>query len=446
MRQFYSLLLAPIYSLLVAGQEGRPNDLEFTPQQAAQSNCNDVCQQNLAVNIAVDREEIFGDVPFWYDFYETAPNFASSQPGDLLKLQRLNASMLEVPTGTSIYLIQYTSVGINGSNVPATAFVALPFTSPTGSNLTSLVAYSHGTIGTVAACAPSSSYNLYNYETWPILTVAGYAVVATDYAGLGNNFTTHKYVNPQLNSEDVYFSVVAARKAFPGRFKPQWAAVGHSQGGGAVWALTENPRVAASPNNPSGQFLGAVGLAPSPRAADLVAMSSQSGGYGPLIEQALEVVGSPIQPQLLTPQAKTRSKLIPGLNLCFAAALGLNADLPAYGANRDRGARNQTLAALTWLQETYGAAQGKKATGSLLVCQGTADLAVNKGASIKAMQAACNAGNRVQVSLYPGMDHDGVIPASSPEWLQWLDWQFRGIPSTRCVVNTRHPLESLQES
>src|SRR5699024_1998778 len=112
---------------------------------------------------------------------------------------------------------------------PSTAFITIPYTTYPGQK-PRLLAWAHGTIGVEPSCAPSSSYNFYDYYTWQTLAIAGYAVVATDYTGLGNNYTDHKYVNSVLNGEDTYWSVIAARRAFPNTFTRRWASIGHSQG------------------------------------------------------------------------------------------------------------------------------------------------------------------------------------------------------------------------
>ncbi|KAJ5668085.1 uncharacterized protein N7477_006655 [Penicillium maclennaniae] len=435
-----SVVLASLLACVQADPT-RPNDLNITQAQAEKYNCDEACQVNLQQYEGLDRQ-IFGDVPFDYDFYATAANFTESQPGDLLKLQQQNASMYDIPPGTSLWLMQYTSVGVGGAKVPATAFIALPWTAYPRKE-TRLVAYAHGTIGVVPACAASSSYNGYDYHSWQLLTAPGYAVVATDYAGLGNNYTSHKYGNPVLNSEDIYFSVVAARKAFPGAFTSRWASVGHSQGAGAVWGLEENPRVATTE---SGEYVGGVAVAPSARLDDLLtAVPPIVGwGFGDLIVNIFRALDFPIQPTVLTPEALARYPLMSDLGLCDISEAGLNADLPNHGIVEPTAAITQhNHEAYIAFQNEYGAATGRKGYKDLLVVQSTDDEIVNVTATEKAYEYACNVGNIVHLSLYSGLDHDDTIAASAPEWLQWLENRFMGIreaDSNKCLVEKRTPL------
>ncbi|KAJ5175675.1 uncharacterized protein N7482_001552 [Penicillium canariense] len=413
----------------------RPNDLNITEAQAEKYNCDALCQENLQKYEGLDRQ-IFGNIPFDYDFYATAANFTSSQPGDLLKLQQQNESMYDIPPGTSLWLMQYISVDVGGAPVPVTAFIALPYAEAPRDKVR-LVAYAHGTIGFVPACAASSSYNGYDYHSWQLLTAPGYAVVATDHAGLGNNYTSHKYGNPVINSEDVYFSVVAARKAFPEAFTTEWASVGHSQGAGTVWGLSENSRVTTTE---SGEYLGGVAIAPSARLDDLLTASPIAKGYGfgDFIVNIFKALDFPIQPIVLTPAAMDRYPLTYELGLCDVSASELNVDLPNHGiVDSTPDITQHNHEAYIAFQNKYGAATGRKGYKALLVIQSTDDEIVNVTATVKAYEYACKIGNIVHLSLYSGLNHDSSPAASSPEWLQWLDSRFKGVRSAdadKCVV------------
>lgn len=443
MKSFYCLaiVLASLLSCVQAQNYTRPNDLEITQAQAEEYNCDRLCQENLQHYEALDRQ-IFGNVPFDYEFYATGANFTHSRPGDLLKLQQQNESVYDIPPGTSLWLMQYTSVDVGGVAVPATAFIALPYTEAPRDKVR-LVAYAHGTIGVVPACAASSSYNGYDYHSWQLLTAPGYGVVATDYAGLGNNYTSHKYGNPVINSEDIYFSVVAARKAFPGVFTTGWASVGHSQGAGAVWGLSENPRITTTE---SGEYLGGVAVAPSARLDDLLTAVPPTVGYGfgDLIVNIFKALDFPIQPIVLTPAALDRYPLMYKLGLCDESYAELNADLPNHGIVDPTPAIDQhNHEAYIAFQNKYGAATGRKGYKELLVVQSTDDEVVNVTATEKAYEYACKIGNIVHLSLYSGLDHDSSTAASSPEWLQWLENRFMGVRSPdahQCVVKKVTPL------
>ncbi|KAF5856671.1 hypothetical protein ETB97_007027 [Aspergillus alliaceus] len=172
--------------------------------------------------------------------YATTSKFSKSQPGDLLKFEAVDPDGHDVITGMSAYRFQYTSRDLNGSPIPATGFIGIPYTSFRKDRKYPVIAYAHGTVGVFAGCPPSTTPTLYDYTGWSILIEKGYAIVSPDYAGLGNNYTLHKYLNFPAHANDLYYSLIAARKAFPGVFTDVWMSVGHSQGGGAVWKLSES--------------------------------------------------------------------------------------------------------------------------------------------------------------------------------------------------------------
>lgn len=219
------------------------SNFNITPEFAVQNGCDEKCQATLAKVNAIDLG-LFGQ-NFDFDWFATANNFSGSKPGDVLKMQAMDPRMLgeQVKQGTTVYRIQYTSVDLDNSTVPATGFIALPFapaslkskaSNSSSSHQFPLVAYAHGTSGVYPGCAPSNGPALYDYDSWQLLLQRGYAVVATDYAGLGNNQTEHKYCSFPVQANDVVYSVVAARKAMGDIFTQEWMAVGHSEGGGAV--------------------------------------------------------------------------------------------------------------------------------------------------------------------------------------------------------------------
>jgi len=87
-------------------------------------------------------------------------------------------------------------------------------------------------------CAPSLMKDVeYGSEGLMPMVAAGFAVVATDYAGLGTP-GAHQYDNKIPQANDVVYSVPAARAAVPS-LGSRWVAVGHSQGGVAVWGVAE---------------------------------------------------------------------------------------------------------------------------------------------------------------------------------------------------------------
>lgn len=80
----------------------------------------------------------------------------------------------------------------------------------------------------------------------------------------------------------------------------------------------------------------------------------------------------------------------------------------------------------------------------VLVVQGLSDVSVLPEVVIDTYNQSCVTGNEVALHLYPGLDHTPVIPASAPEFLQWLDDRFDGrATSGRCENITVQPFDAV---
>ena len=241
------------------------SDFSLSPGEYGSYGCHEKCQKTVEQALALERNDMMAD--FDFDFFATAHNFSTSlQPGTILKFDTVNANDRNVSAGNTIYRIQYTSLDLDGSVVPATGFIAFPqASSPRTEVKFPLVAWAHGTIGLFRGCPPTNSRDFYDYATWQPIVDRGYAVVATDYAGLGNNYTVHRYLTHQVHANDIYYSVKAARSVLGHLLTDEWMSAGHSQGGGAVWKLAESRHV----RNDS-KYLGTVALSPATYIVDML--------------------------------------------------------------------------------------------------------------------------------------------------------------------------------
>ncbi|KAF4441615.1 secretory lipase [Fusarium acutatum] len=100
------------------------------------------------------------------------------------------------------------------------------------------VLWTHGTSGWYPTAAPSTHRSLFYQDFVPYaLALAGYAVVAPEYAGLGvgtswdGTAIPHEYGIYQAGGADALNALRAALTAFPERLTTDYVNVGHSQGG-----------------------------------------------------------------------------------------------------------------------------------------------------------------------------------------------------------------------
>ncbi|WP_328856607.1 hypothetical protein OG579_15085 [Williamsia herbipolensis] len=124
-----------------------------------------------------------------------------------------------------------------------------------------IVAFAHGTSGIADECTPSANSYRPNIaieaDFLQRLLDAGYAVVATDYAGAGTP-GTQSYVNTDVEGKNVIDSVIAAR-ALGVPLAHRWAVAGYSQGGGAAVGAAHVVSAYAPHERPG--YRGAISLA-----------------------------------------------------------------------------------------------------------------------------------------------------------------------------------------
>jgi pimeloyl-ACP methyl ester carboxylesterase len=197
-------------------------------------------------------------------FYTLSGGSANFPAGTLIKVQEdANSSNYTLPPNTAISRFVYQSKDLNDNLVPVSAYILCPFSPRSQSDGYQVVAWAHGTSGLSEECAPSHLKNLWQHFLAPYqLVLQGYVVVATDYAGLGigmneaGQHIVHQYLANPAAANDVIYSVQAARQAFL-QLSKDFVVIGHSQGGGAAWAVAQKQAISQIPG-----YLGAVAISP----------------------------------------------------------------------------------------------------------------------------------------------------------------------------------------
>ncbi|KAF5613076.1 prolyl aminopeptidase (secreted) [Fusarium sp. NRRL 25303] len=427
--------LAIALSLLLASTDAssprQVASFNVTPEIGEKYGCGARCQAIVNMANAADLDTI--GAMFDQDWYATPINFtSSSKPGDLLKIESMKAADLGVRYGTSVFRFQYTTRDLDGSSVPTSGIIAFPFSVPASGRFRPVV-YGHSSIGVSYGCAPSNSPSLFEARVWGALIDRGYAIIAPDYAGLGNNYTIHKFSNLVTHANDIYYAMVAARNAFPNTFTNEWMSVGVFQGAAGIWKLAELPIVQKA----SSGYLGGVAIDPPSRqydyglySIDHIFSKPDCMKYGATAEipfSALTVKRT--YPEydyaMLGPTLKKRMGLIEELQLCTNAILSLVLDLEMPEILSFDGTRNDKIAQK--FQKEYGVSNGDTAATPLWVASGENDTFLQPYAVTEPARLSCSYGNSIDLRMYPGLDHEPTTAASTPEWTQWIADQFNRV-------------------
>src|SRR5256885_338930 len=124
----------------------------------------------------------------------------------------------------------------SGQDVATSGVVLLPAEKKAPSGGWPVIAWAHGITGVARSCAPSLRRNLGHGPFLSMYVNLGYAVVATDYTGLGTNFR-NAFLDAPSNATDVIASIPAARQAVP-QIGSRWIGMGAAEGGLAALAVT----------------------------------------------------------------------------------------------------------------------------------------------------------------------------------------------------------------
>ena len=171
------------------------------------------------------------DVPDWSGLDARA--FAAPIPpqGTTIESVPLDPALSLTGAGPA-YRVLYATVDQHDQPAVSTGAVFLP-PGPAPEGGFPVIAWAHGTVGLGDDCTPSALPRTPRDDEYLSHWLGeGYAVVASDYAGLGTPGLM-SYLNSVTTAHGVVDSVIAAHDmGLP--LSPRWAIVGQSQGGGAA--------------------------------------------------------------------------------------------------------------------------------------------------------------------------------------------------------------------
>lgn len=356
-------------------------------------------------------------------FYQCPSGSSQAAPGTLLKVEKnVDTTPYLIPVGTALSKFVYQSEKLNGAPVPVSGFILWPYATRSYQDGYPVVAWAHGTSGAKTNQAPSNYKNLLQHFLAPYqLALQGYVVVATDYAGLGVQKDAsgvpimHEYLASPSQGSDVIHSVTAARMAFP-ELSKDFVVIGHSQGGGAAWAVAQKAAAGPIPG-----YLGAIAI--SPYTNFLI----EESVFGPRVAAAISGVIAAYFPDfdprdILTSEGEKRVSLMFQTDAGVAASIALFHDADIVKPDWRENQYIQKFASLT-------GNGGKPIQGPLLVIHGEADV-MNSPAGVKtalAKTADLFPSAQLDSIWLPDVRHTAALGASQHVWMDWIADRFAGL-------------------
>ncbi|MET3820616.1 pimeloyl-ACP methyl ester carboxylesterase [Burkholderia sp. PvR073] len=350
-------------------------------------------------------------------FYIKPASEPPARPGTLVRAEP--ATDFALPPGVTATRILYHTRTADDTDTLATGVVLVPYGHPPPGGWP-LLAWSHGTSGVAMSCAPSLMKSLfYDWQGLYEYVTLGYAVVATDYAGLGTT-SRHAYLDILSNATDVVHSVSAAHAAVP-NLSGRWIVVGHSQGGLSSLGVAELEARIKDPD-----FLGAVALAGASDLSDAIdsILSVKLPVLNGLVAfwiYGVETVYPKFKPKdVLTPTAY--STYLASVDDGCSAASGAFAAMPTDRMLVPGWRRNRYIK-----QFMERNRPGSLPTfGPLLLVGGGNDVLFTQAAGRKIVDRICAAGGQLQWKVYPALGHDEVVYGSLKDQIGWIADRFDG--------------------
>lgn len=346
-------------------------------------------------------------------FYDTPTPLSAGKPGQLIRSEPFGEYYL--PYEVTAVRILYHSLSPSGEDVAVSGVVLVPDGAPPAGGWP-VIAWAHDFNGSARQCAPSLQRNL---NAGPLLSMyvgLGYAVVASDYAGLGAKFTSAA-LDMRSNALDVIYSIPAARAALP-QLGAKWLVVGYSEGGLTAVGVAEATNEVGDSN-----YLGAIAISGVAEAQDIFERQAQGPDHRMLVSLAYSI--KTVSPEFRVEDMLTDKAILLYQRVsqtCGAAAeLGL-----AANEMLKPGWKNNRYVKEFFARDTSGQ---KLARGPLLLISGEADPEVPSLLTAKVVAGYCKQKTRVLFVTYPGPNASAVLGNSVSEQISWIRARFAGLPT-----------------
>jgi len=365
-------------------------------------------------------------------FYAPPAPLPEGNPGDVIWTRALSNGAA-LPDAAENWLVLYRSTDIDGKPIAVSGTVAVPKGTPPQGGWP-VISWTHGTTGIADVCAPSKNgpdYPARGYVTlmndglnqW---VNQGYAVVKTDYQGLGTP-GEHPYLIGEVEARGAIDMVRAAHQV-DSNLSRDWLAMGHSQGGqAAIYTAYLGPLYAPELN-----LTGAVAISPASHLGEQVRYAqthpdTPSSAYGALMLKSAAAMSPQVDlSELLTPLGQERTAMTE--ERCVGQLAG--ADGFKGLTSRDVMNLDADFTAFNHVFDSLADSENVRPSVPLLVLQADNDRVVLKQFTDGMVARFKNVGATVDYHLYTiGEDatvsnHQATVPKSRQDAMDWTRTRF----------------------
>lgn len=326
-----------------------------------------------------------------------------------------------LPGSADAYRQSYTSTAVDGSITTVTGAMFVPSGHrPLGG--WPVISWAHGTVGIADGCAPSTQpRSARDVAYLSALLAHGYAVVATDYVGLGTP-GIHPYLDGRTEAYATIDMVRAAVRA-DHRLSRRWLASGQSQGAQAALFVA----ALATKYAPELDYRGAIATAPATQSRMTI---TDTGALLP------DRPANPFLALVLGGLAVSHPGAIDAGDYLTAAGMQVYRsvlDTDCFGATAARMAGHPNrdfydidaaeLDALIRILDANDVPITKYSR-AVFLAQGTTDTIVYPPATAETARQLAAAGAPLTFRTYDDTDHNGLLAAALPDLLAFIADRF----------------------
>ena len=346
-------------------------------------------------------------------FYDTPNPLPAGKPGELIRSEPFDE--YDLPYEISAVRILYHSLSPSGGDVAVSGVVLVPEGTPPAGGWP-VIAWAHDFIGSARQCAPSLRRNLNEGPLLSMYVGVGYAVVASDYAGLGTRFP-NAALDMRSNALDVIYAIPSARAALP-QLGTKWVAAGHSEGGLAAVGVAEAEIEVGESN-----YLGAIAISGVAEVQKTFEHLAQGPSHRMLVFLAQGI--RTVFPEFRVEEMLTDKAIPLYQHIAHACEASLGPELAANEMLKP-GWENNRFVKEFFARNTPGR---KPVHGPLLLISDEADPEAPSAFTDTVVARLCKQKDRVLFIKYPGLKASAVIGESVSEQISWIRARFAGLPA-----------------